>query len=241
SPALSPTSVTKVSPMPRPPTAIFSRSWAGASCATVSASSNSVIPPPKFPALKCFLPSSISSRRSIIILQSCSAVPASSRRISAMASSRHGESSRHVDGLDLARNIKLHPLHQHLAIGGQANHVDRSGIFGRARVVSRHGPIADLHGAVPMAERHIVSAGGGDFVVIDQPGRTRHYAAIDTRIVVTVTRCNLPARAARSHRLERHHVAVVEMGAAPNLQTQVRQIDRFGMSDAEHYQVVERG
>src|SRR5262245_38398450 len=53
--------------------------------------------------------------------------------------------------------------------------------------------------------------------------------------------CDLPARAAWPCRLERYHVAIVEMGTAPDLQIEMGEIDRFGVGDAQHHQVLDGG
>src|SRR5262245_42796703 len=51
---------------------------------------------------------------------------------------------------------------------------------------------------------------------------------------------DLPARTPWPCRLERYHVAIIEMGTAPDLEIEIGEIDRFRVGDAQHHQVRKR-
>jgi len=87
--------------------------------------------------------------------------------------------------LDFARDVELHPIHHHLSGAGEADDIDRAGIFGRARVIGGNRAVADLRSAIPVAERDVIRAGGRDLGIADEPGRAREDAAVDARIVVS--------------------------------------------------------
>src|ERR1700730_6858268 len=91
----------------------------------------------------------------------------------------------------LTRNIEREVRHDHIALAGKADEIDRAGIFGRAGIVGGGSAVAHLGGAVPMTERHIIGAGRRDLVVADEPARPQPRAAIGTRLIVSVRHRNL--------------------------------------------------
>src|SRR5258707_9856602 len=120
----------------------------------------------------------------------------------------------------LARDVELKVRYYHLALAREADQVDGAGIFWRARIVGRDGTVADLDGAVPMAERHVVGAGRRDLVITDEPAGTQPRAAIGMRLIVPVRHRDLPAREPWPRGLERDHVGIVAVGAPPDFQTE---------------------
>ena len=122
----------------------------------------------------------------------------------------------------------------------QAHDIDRAGIFRRAGIIGRHHTVADAHGAIPMAERHVIGASGGDVVVADQPGRPRADAAIGFWLVMAVRHGDQPAGLARAHRLERNHVVIVAVRPAPDFEREIRKSYRVVVGDADDVQVFHR-
>ena len=87
--------------------------------------------------------------------------------------------------------------------------------IGRSGIVRRHHAVTDARRAVPVAQRQIVGAGGGDLGIADQPRRAQRWHAIC--LVMPVRQRDMPARRTRPWRAQRHHVVVVVMRMAPDL------------------------
>src|SRR5215469_11536030 len=81
-------------------------------------------------------------------------------------------------GPGLARDIERKLRHHHVASMREANQIDGAGILGDT--------IPHPGGAVPVAERHIVGTGRGDFRIADEPARTQPRAAIGVRMVMAM-------------------------------------------------------
>ena len=141
---------------------------------------------------------------------------------------------------DLARDVERRARYCHAAGFAQTHDIDRAGIFRRAGIIGRHHTIADAHGAIPMAKRHVIGGGRGDFVVADQPGRPRADAAIGFWLVMAVRHGDQPAAAARAHHLKRNHVVVVAVRPAPDFERQIRKSHGGVVSDTDDVQVFHR-
>src|SRR5215216_4286552 len=87
------------------------------------------------------------------------------------------------------------PLDLDAALRVEAREVDRAGEVRRSGVVRGHAPISHRKRAVPMAQRHVVRAGGGDLLVADQPGTV---VVVRAGYPVTVRRDHVALRAARA-------------------------------------------
>src|SRR5579864_1156270 len=90
----------------------------------------------------------------------------------------------------------------HNAACSEADQIDGAGIFRGAGIVSLDRAVADLGGAVPVAERHVVGAGRHNIRIADEPARAWPRAAIRVRLVVPVRHRDLPAAGARTIVLE---------------------------------------
>jgi hypothetical protein len=101
--------------------------------------------------------------------------------------------------------------------------------------------IADLHGTVPVSERHIVGADSRKLTIADQPRRAQMGAAIGLWRIVPMPQRDLPTRTPGPRRLERDHIAIVEMRTSPDFQVEIGKNHRLRMAYPEHVQIFDLG
>src|SRR5262249_7605625 len=128
------------------------------------------------------------------------------------------------------------PRNPNFAVVAKPNDIDGLRIVGRTRVVVRDRP-PNLGGAVPMAQREVVSGGVGKMRVADKPRRSGMAGEIGSGFVVAVSHGNLPTRSPGPDAFERKHVAVAEMRSPPDFEIEIWEQQCVRAGDAQDMQV----